>query len=280
MNLFAYISVPLLGGTLFCMIAALLGFFIVARGYSLLVDVVCHATLPGVLVPYFLVYSVTPLLCLLSGSLCGVVSILCVLLLERTTRLKTDAILGVVVSFYFGLGLIMVTLVQKYGFAKQGIIQTVFLGNAGLYRMIDMYMLLAIVCFMYTVFFLWYRFLYAVVYDREIACVMGISQQWVDMILYGCLVLLSAVGLLVMGSMVMSASLIIPTVVSRQLTRSFRTGFICAGLYGGCTGACGVIISSMYPSMPTGPVIVLCMGVGLISALLYRGIRYVTGFEK
>lgn len=265
----------LIGATLFGLVAGLLGFFIVFRGYSLLVDVVCHATLPGTMIPYFFCSTMYSSLCMLGGVLTGLLSILLVRLLQRQTSLKIDAILGVVVSFFFGLGLVLVTIIQKNSFAKQGILHSLFLGSAGLYRLVDLIFLIGVSLIISAVIFVFFYQLYAFIFDPIMACLIGCSDSFYDRLLCANLIMLASVGLLVMGSIVMSAAIIIPPVFAKQVTYSFKYGMIVSGFYGGLMGFVGTFMSLFFQNMPTGPLIAVCLGTGLVFVIILK--RVFTG---
>ncbi len=269
----------LIGATLFGLIAGFLGFFIVFRGYSLLVDVVCHATLPGTMLPYFFCSTVYSGLCMIGGIVTGLLSIVLVRFLQSKTILKIDAILGVVVSFFFGLGLILVTIIQKNGFAKQGILNTLFLGNAGLYRFVDLIFLIGVTILISITIFIFFYQLYAFIFDPVMAYLIGFSDIFYDRLLCANLIMLASVGLLVMGSIVMSAAIIIPPVFAKQVTHSFKYGFIVSGLYGSLMGFLGTLMSISFTCMPTGPLIAVFLGTGLIFVIIVKKILAVLFFN-
>jgi manganese/zinc/iron transport system permease protein len=272
------------GATTFGCVAGMLGFFIVFRGYSLLVDVVCHATLPGTMIPYFFCTTIYSTVCMVGGIITGLLSVLLVRALQVWTALKIDAILGVVVSFFFGLGLVLITIIQKNGYAKQGVLHSLFLGNAGLYRFVDLVFLHVIALVIAVSLFIFFHRLYAVVFDPGMARVMGFSDGLYDCILCANLIMLASVGLLVMGSIVMSAAIIIPPVFAKQITRSFKMGIVISAMYGSLMGFCGTLLSIFFPNMPTGPLIAVCLGSGLIAIIIgkwligqvmhFLGVRY------
>jgi manganese/zinc/iron transport system permease protein len=251
--------ISLCGTTLFGCVAGMLGFFIVMRGHSLLTDVVCHATLPGTIVPYFYITSINQYICMLGGLMSGILSIISVYYLEKITRLKLDAILGVVVSFFFGSGLVLVTYIQKKGYAQQGLLNKLFLGNAALFSYDDFKILLCVTFIIFSTLWIYRYQFHGMLFDKTYFQICGFSINFYDSVLMLLLVLLSTIGLPIMGSIVMSASLIAPAVFAKQITRSFFYGTFAAGIYGAVASFLGVCISGYYAHMPTGPVIALLL---------------------
>jgi manganese/zinc/iron transport system permease protein len=267
--------IALCGTTLFGFVAGLLGFLIVMRGHSLMTDVVCHATLPGAVIPYLFITSMNQFVCMLGGLVTGALSVCMVHYIERVTKLKIDAALGVVVSFFFGSGLVLVTYVQKKGYAQQGFLNKLFLGNAALFSFHDFQILfLIVICVSLVIWIYRYRF-HLMLFDREGFHVFGFSLVGYDALLMTLLIVVATVGLPIMGSIVMSAALIAPAVVVKQSANSFFHGLVYSGLYGAAAGFLGVAISSYIAHLPTGPIVALILTGGVfLFSLAKKGLSW------
>jgi manganese/zinc/iron transport system permease protein len=90
-----------------------LGTFAVLRGQSLLGDAISHAALPGVAIAFLLTGSKAPLVLVVGAALAGFLGTLAVMGVVRTTRVKYDSALGIVLSVFFGLGLVLLTFIQR-----------------------------------------------------------------------------------------------------------------------------------------------------------------------
>ena len=102
--------VVILGTTLLGFAAGLAGTFLILRKRALLSDALSHATLPGIALAFILMSMVLGqgkyLLGLIAGAaIFSVLGTVSVLLIQRYSRLKDDAALGIVLSVYFGLGI-------------------------------------------------------------------------------------------------------------------------------------------------------------------------------
>ena len=107
------VSVTLLGAA-----AGLIGSFLLLRKQSLLGDALSHATLPGIGIAFALMSALgmnaKSLPGLLAGAtITGLLGVLLVLAIKRTTRLKEDAAMGIVLSVFFGLGVAILRMIQK-----------------------------------------------------------------------------------------------------------------------------------------------------------------------
>src|ERR671910_1388025 len=108
-----------LGAAALGIVAGALGSFAVLRRQSLLGDAMSHAALPGIALAFLLTDSKASLPLLLGAVAAGWVGTLVVMAIVRTTRIKYDAGLGIVLSVFFGIGLLLLTLIQKRPDASQ-----------------------------------------------------------------------------------------------------------------------------------------------------------------
>src|SRR5690625_2385987 len=99
--------------------SGMLGSFAVLRKQSLLGDAISHAALPGIVMA-FILFQAKDSYVLLAGALCsGVLGSLLVNGIVRKSKIKTDAALGIVLSVFFGFGMLLLTYVQKKPDAAQ-----------------------------------------------------------------------------------------------------------------------------------------------------------------
>jgi len=126
--------VVFMGVTLLGVAAGVVGTFTFLRRRSLLSDALSHATLPGICVAFLLGNAVglnaRSLPVLLSGAaLFGVIGLMSVQWLNRQTRLNEDASIAVVLSGYFGLGVVLLTLVQTVSTGNQAGLESFIMGQ-------------------------------------------------------------------------------------------------------------------------------------------------------
>ncbi len=107
-NILVLLTTSLLGMT-----AGLLGVFAVLRGRALVGDVLAHAALPGICLA-FLVVGRRDMIAFLVGALvAAVLAVIVMNLVRRLVRTKEDAALGIVLSVFFGLGVVLLSVIQK-----------------------------------------------------------------------------------------------------------------------------------------------------------------------
>src|SRR5688500_528522 len=119
-----------LGSAALGIVSGALGCYAVLRKQSLLGDAMSHAALPGVVLAFLLTRSKEPVVLILGALVAGWVGTLALLAITRSTRLKDDSALGLVLSVFFGFGLMLLTFVQKLPDATQAGLDKFLFGQA------------------------------------------------------------------------------------------------------------------------------------------------------
>jgi manganese/zinc/iron transport system permease protein len=88
---------------------ALVGVFLVLRRLAMLSDAICHAILPGIVVAFFLVRSLSSPWLVVAAAVTGVLTVALVEALHSTRRLREDAAIGLVFPAFFSLGIVLIT---------------------------------------------------------------------------------------------------------------------------------------------------------------------------
>jgi manganese/zinc/iron transport system permease protein len=106
--------------------AGLAGSFLLLRKRSLMSDTLSHACLPGIGLMFILVTLAggngkSLSLLLLGATITGLLGVVLVTAIRNTSRIKDDAAMGIVLSVFFGLGIVMLSLAQTLGGASAGL---------------------------------------------------------------------------------------------------------------------------------------------------------------
>lgn len=88
---------------------ALPGVFLVLRRMTLMSDAISHAILPGIVLAFFLTHNVSSPLLILAAAATGVLTVLCVELLQKTKLVKEDAAIGLTFPALFSIGVILIS---------------------------------------------------------------------------------------------------------------------------------------------------------------------------
>jgi manganese/zinc/iron transport system permease protein len=234
-----------------------LGTFAVLRRQALVGDAISHAALPGVVLAYVLLGTKASLALMLGAAVTGFAATLTVSAIVRTTRVKGDAALGIALSVSFGVGLVLLTWVQRRPDASQAGLDRFLFGQAATVLREDV-LTIAVVggLALIAVALLWKQ-LKVLAFDAEFGASLGMRMRAVEIALTGLLVVAIVIGLQMVGAVLMSAMIVAPAAAARQWTNRLGPMTIVAALLGAAAGAIGAVTSSQVERLPTGPTIVL-----------------------
>jgi manganese/zinc/iron transport system permease protein len=258
-----------LGSATLGLVSGVLGAFAVLRKQSLLGDAISHAALPGVALAFLLTGSRAPLVLVLGAAIAGWLGTLAVMAVVRNSHIKEDAALGIVLSVFFGFGMVLLTFIQKLPTASQAGLDKFLFGQAAtmMQRDVETMAVLGAVA-VGMVILLWKEFK-LLSFDPEFAASVGYSVRWLEVLLTSLIVIAIVVGLQTVGVVLMSAMIVAPAVAARQWTERLGVMVILSGAFGALVGLAGAVTSSLVARLPTGPTIVLYMtGVVFLSLLL------------
>lgn len=262
-------QVVALGSAILGVISGALGCFAVLRKESLLGDGVSHAALPGVVLMFMITGNKNTEILLLGALVAGIVASLSIIGIVRNSRVKFDAALALVMSSFFGLGMILLTYVQRKPNAQQAGLSRFIFGQASTLIRRDVIIMTGIAVVVFLVIFLFWKELKLFSFDPEFAQTLGFSTRKLTILLSFMTVLSIVVGLQTVGVILMSAMLISPAVAARQWTDSLFGMVLLAGIFGALCGVVGTLISSSLLKMPTGPSIVVCSSIIVLISLLF-----------
>lgn len=260
----------LIGTLLLGAVAGAIGVFATLRGHSLLGDAISHAAFPGIACAFLLTWSKHPLILLAGGTCSGMLGAASVTIITSYSSLKHDTALGIVLSVFFGSGLVLLTHIQKLAISNQAVLNKFLFGNAATLLPEDIALIFTIaVAFCMLIMFFW-KELSLIAFDAAYAHTMGYRVMRWDFFLSILLVIVIVVGLQTVGVVLMSSLLIAPAAAARQWTNNVRTMIVLAACFGAASCAMGTVLSSMADNLPTGPVIVVVLsgvvGISLLGA--------------
>lgn len=268
-------TVVVAGALVLGVTSGVLGAFAVLRRRSLVGDAVAHSTLPGVCVA-FLVAGVKDVPGLLVGAaVAGLVAALLMVGIERVGRIRPDTAIGVVLSGFFALGVVLLTHISNSADADQAGLENYLFGQAAGLLERDVAVMAALGGTALLVVGLARRALTTTLFDPAYAGSIGLPVRVLETLMTALLVVAVVIGVRVVGAILMVAMLVVPTVTARQLVDRFTRVLPLAGLIGAAVGVTGAL-SATRAQLPTGPVIVLTGFTVALTALLLAPGRGVT----
>jgi manganese/zinc/iron transport system permease protein len=259
-------AVVALGALVLGITAGVLGTFAVLRRRSLVGDALAHAALPGVCVAFLLTGTKDPA-ALLAGAACaGLVGAVLMVGIERTSRIRSDAAIGVVLASFFSLGVVMLTAIAHGNDADQAGLERYLFGQAAGLAERDVVVTGIIGLGAVAIVALLFRPLKATLFDSAFAGAAGLPVRLLELAMTAMLVVAVVVGVRMVGAILMVAMLVVPATAARQLTGRLAVLLPLAGLVGAGVGVGGALLSARAEA-PTGPVIVL-LGVAVVLVCL------------
>lgn len=264
------IGTAVLGAT-----SGMLGSFAVLRKQSLLGDAISHAALPGIALAFLITGAKESYVLLIGALVVGLIGAFWVRGITRRTHLKTDTALGLVLSLFFGFGMLLLTYIQKLPDANQAGLDTYLFGQAATLVNTDVYIMVVVTFISLIVLLLFWKEFKVMLFDVDYARTLGFNVRFIDALITFFIVVTIVLGLQTVGVVLMSALLLAPAAAARQWTNRLSVMVFLAAIIGALTGVIGTGISASAANLSTGPVIVIVASVFVLFSFLFspkRGI--------
>jgi len=275
-NLLAYNTLVVLAGTMLLGIAAgVTGTFLLLRRRALAGDVIGHAALPGVAVAFLIHSTLQPdagkslAVLLLGGAISSGLGMLSVLWLRSTARLPDDAVLAVVLSSFFGFGVLLLPIVQASPSGSQAGLPGFIFGQAAAIGQSDVMLLAAIAIAATAISALLFKEWTLMCFDEGLAKVLGYPTRWLDLLLMSLVVAVCVAGMQAVGLLLIVALLIIPASAARYWSDSLQPNLWIAALIGATACGGGALASAVVPKLSTGAIIVVFAAVLLAVSMVF-----------
>lgn len=258
-------NMVILGTALLGLAAGVIGVFMLLRKRSMTTDALSHATLPGIVIAFLIAERLgfegrsLPVL-LLGAAVTGVLGVVCIQAILRHSRLREDAAIGIVLSVFFGAGIVGLSYVQANAPSGSGGLNTFIYGQAATLGLADVALMGGIAAAGIVAALLLLKEFTLVCFNDAFARVDGWPVRAIDMAMLGLVVLVTVAGLQAAGLVLVVAMLIIPAVAARFWTDRLWVLIIAAGAIGASSGYLGSVLSALLPRKPAGAVIVLTAG--------------------
>jgi manganese/zinc/iron transport system permease protein len=265
--------IVVIGTSLLGSVAGVLGSFAVLRRRALVGDLLSHAALPGLCLAFLVLGSRQFVGMLVGALLTGLLGVATITFIARWTRTKDDAALGIVLSTFFGLGIVLSSLIQNMagGGSKAGL-ETYIYGQAAGMVLGDVLLMAGVSAAALVVLAVFYKEFKLLSFDPGFARAQGWPTLALDMTMMGLLAVVTVIGLPAVGVVLMAAMLVMPGAAARFWTHRLGQMLLLAAAIGALMGTVGTLISAgavdawlgfhvlgeEWSSLPTGPVIVLC----------------------
>ncbi len=273
-----------LGTAILGAVTGMLGSFAVLRKQSLLGDAISHAALPGIALAFLITGAKDSNTLLIGALISGLLGTFWIRGIISKTHLKSDTALGLILSLFFGFGMLLLTFIQKQPNANQAGLDKYLFGQAATLVESDVWLMAIITGICVVVMFLFWKEFKLLLFDADYTKTLGFNTKIIDILITTFIVLAIVLGLQTVGVVLMSAMLLAPAAAARQWTNNLSTMVLLAAIFGAFSGVFGTAISASQDNLSTGPVIVLVASVFVIFSfvfspsrgLLFRQIRFIS----
>ena len=211
MDIFIY---PLIVGILLCFSAGILGVILVLKRYSMIGDGLSHVT--------FGVFAIALSFEFVKTSYAIVIPVVIVaayvlLRIGESTKIKGDAAIGLISSASLAIGYLVGS---KNGFTTD--IDSYMFGSIAFASKEDLYYLIPVASLILITFIWLYNRIFVVVFDEEFAKATGIKTRHFNMFFAILTAITVVVGIRIMGSLLISAIIVLPALSAMQVFTKFK----------------------------------------------------------
>ena len=266
-----------LGTAILGAVTGMLGCFAVLRKQSLLGDAISHAALPGIAIAFLITGAKDTNTLLLGALVSGLIGTFWIRGIIHKTHLKSDTALGLILSLFFGFGILLLTFIQKQPNANQAGLDKYLFGQAATLVESDVWLMAIVTGVCLVVILLFWKEFKLLLFDADYTKTLGFNTRFIDILITTFIVSAIILGLQTVGVVLMSALLLAPAAAARQWTNSLSTMVILAAFFGAFSGVFGTAISASQENLSTGPVIVLVASVFVLFSFLFspgRGLLF------
>jgi manganese/iron transport system permease protein len=238
-------------------ICAFLSCYLMLKGWSLIGDALSHSIVPGVAGAYMLGLPFAA-----GAFLAGGLAAAAMLLIRARTRLREDAVIGMIFVSFFALGLFMVSI------SPTPInVQTIVLGNVLAITPADTIQLVIIGVVTLVVLSVIWKDLMLVFFDESHARAIGVRATALKVIFFALLAASTVAAMQTVGAFLVIALVVTPGATAYLLTDRFPKLILIAITIGSLTSFAGVYLSYFLDGATGGVVIMLQTGIFLLAFL-------------
>lgn len=253
----------LIVGTLVSLCAALLGVILVLKRYSMIGDGLSHVGFGALAVAA--AANIAPLYVAIPVVL---LAAFCLLRLSENSKINGDAAIAVISSTALAVGVIVASITGLNTDLNSYLFGSVLATSNS-----DAVMCIILSIIVILLFLLFYNKIFAVTFDENFSKATGIRPSIYNMIIAVLTALTIVIGMRIMGTLLISALIIFPSLTAMRLCKSFKSVMITAGILSVLCFLSG-LTASYYLDIPTGPTVVISNCIMLVVFWLISKIRY------
>jgi len=259
---YSFIQKAFVAGSFVAITCSSLGLFLVLRKMSLIGDGLSHVSFGAIALGLFLgfypLYIAIPIVVLAS---------ILILKISEKARLYGDAAIGIVSAVGIAGGIILASVSKGFNID----LFSYLFGNILAINSLEVWMSVFLSLIVLSVIAFFYWDLYSATYDEDYAKTTGINTDFINILLTVLTAVTVVLSIKVVGTMLVSALLILPAVTALQISHKFKSALILGSLFSFFSVLIGIILSYML-NIPAGATIVILNAVFFIFSFMYKKI--------
>jgi zinc transport system permease protein len=244
---YPFVQRAFIAGLLLAVLLASLGIFVTLRKMAFFGDGLAHSSLAGIAIALLLGLAPLPV-----ALMWALVVALAIYLIERSTRLPSDTLIGIFFTASMALGVVLMSFTKGY----QPELITYLFGSILGVRQSDLMLIVAAAAPIMAWLIASFRELTYLSLAEENAHVAGVPVAFHTLALYAALAVAIVLGVKILGIVLVSAFLVLPPATSRMLTSSFR-GYLAAAIALSLLMTVLGLSASFLYDLPSGATIIL-----------------------
>ena len=244
---YGYMTSAILVSTIVGGLCAFLSAYLMLKGWSLIGDALAHSVVPGVAGAYLLGLPFA-----IGAFISGGLAASLMLFLSERSGLKTDVVIGIIFTAFFGVGLFVVSL-----YPMSISIETIIMGNILAISYSDMLQLLIIGSISLAILFLKWRDLMVVFFDESHARTVGLSPYRLKIVFFTLLSASIVAALQTVGAFLVIAMVVTPGATAYLICDRFPKLILLSVLIGSVTCFTGAYLSFFIDGATGGIIVVL-----------------------
>ncbi len=259
----------LFGMILIAISTASIGTFVFLNKKSLVSDTVAHSVLPGIALAFLLIGEKNIYFLVIGAFISGWLSMLSINYIVNHSKLSEDTAIALVLSVFFGIGIVLLVNIQHSGNAEQSGLEHFIFGKAAALIGSDLKVFSIICCVVIVTIILLFKELKIITFDKSFAQTIGLPVRGLELLIESLMVLAIVAGIQAVGIILTAAMLITPIAIGLFWTQKLRSLLFLAILFNVLSSGIGVYVSYALPKMPTGPWVVVTLMFFLVFSFLF-----------
>ncbi|MDE5558501.1 MAG: metal ABC transporter permease [Ruminococcus sp.] len=249
---FPIVRYALIVGLLVSLCSSLLGVTLVLKRFSFIGDGLSHvafgamavATVTGITRQMLIILPIT------------VISAVLILRTGRNTKIRGDASTAMISVGALAIGYMLINMFSKSANVAGDVCSTLF-GSTSILSLQKKEVILCIVLSMIVlcIFVLFYNKIFAVTFDENFSKATGINADIYNLIIAVITAIIIVLAMSLVGSLLISALIIFPSITAMRIFRSFKSVIICSAITAVFCAGTGFLISLLCGT-PVGATIV------------------------